>query len=206
MDLTENRASSAIQEDVDILKRELQALETRREDLLKQIEEEERITTEENASSASKPTVKSDKDQKRMRDILMAYRLTGVTLFDAKEFESGQWSNYNMTGFPTGSREIGIRFETFANGKYHEPYYVMIQRSNERQNDNGGSEGEDQLVISKHTIPHWIPLRDIERRYLNKDMGTFVRIVFEQLQEVVSTRESSNNSMEVEQDVIAISE
>lgn len=25
--------------------------------------------------------------------------------------------------------------------------------------------------ISNHTIPHWIPLRDFEKRYLNRDMN-----------------------------------
>lgn len=59
----------------------------------------------------------ADKDQQRMHDILMAYRLTGVTIFNTNEMEESDWSEYNMESFPARPKEMGIRFETFANGR-----------------------------------------------------------------------------------------
>ncbi|KAF9994779.1 hypothetical protein BGZ79_000419, partial [Entomortierella chlamydospora] len=177
MDSTGSQASSALQEDVDILRRELQALEAKREALLQQIEQEERVMSEETAALAPAPTAKADKDQRKMQDILTAYRLTGVTMFNASEFEESDWSKYNMPDFPIGPKEIGIRFETFANGMYHEPYYIMItgqatsQTDDDQEDQDNRTENGSVLKISKHTIPHWIPLRDIEKRHLNRDMS-----------------------------------
>ncbi|KAF9957129.1 hypothetical protein BGZ65_002242 [Modicella reniformis] len=128
-----------------------------------------------------------------MHDILMAYRLTGVTIFNANEMEDNDWSKYNIEKLHATPKEVGIRFETFANASYHEPYYVMIRRRVESQNDEDEDDqpNRDTLYISKHTIPHWIPLRDIEKRYLNRDLSTFTRLVSEHLQEVVGRRECS---------------
>jgi hypothetical protein len=32
--------------------------------------------------------------------------------------------------------------------------------------------------IAKHTIPHWIPLRELEKRYLNRDMSVSILTIF----------------------------
>ncbi|KAF9896616.1 hypothetical protein BX616_007101, partial [Lobosporangium transversale] len=60
----------------------------------------------------------------------------------------------------------------------------------------------DMLYVYKHTIPHWIPLQEVEKRYLNRDVNvggvhnprgkTFTRIISEYLQEYVAQRESEN--------------
>ncbi|KAF9358542.1 hypothetical protein BGX26_001486 [Mortierella sp. AD094] len=165
--------------------------------------------SEETAALAPAPTAKTDKDQKKMRDILTAYRLTGVTMFNVSEFEESDWSKYNMPDFPVGPKEIGIRFETFADGKYHEPYYIMItsqatsRTGDDQEDQDSRTENGCVLKISKHTIPHWIPLRDIEKRYLNQDMTTFTRIVSERLQEFVAKRE---NGRQIAQDDTTMSE
>ncbi|KAI8352006.1 Cenp-O kinetochore centromere component-domain-containing protein [Mortierella sp. GBAus27b] len=181
--------SSSLQQDIVILKQELTTLEEKRDELLKQIKEEEEGVIDDSSSLPPQETDKTDKDQQRMHDILMAYRLTGVTIFNANEMDEGDWSKHSMENFPTRPKEMGIRFETFANASYHEPYYVMIRRRTE--NEAGETEQNNgTLFISKHTIPHWIPLRDIEKRYLNRDLSTFTRLISEHLQETMDKNPS----------------
>lgn len=75
------------------------------------------ITIQDTSSLNPQKPDEVDRDQQMMHDILMAYRLTGVTIFDADEMEESDWSKYNMESFPSRPKEMGIRFETFANGK-----------------------------------------------------------------------------------------
>ncbi|KAK3810049.1 MAG: hypothetical protein J3Q66DRAFT_62747 [Benniella sp.] len=189
LDFAPSDATSSLQQDVDILRQELISLEAKRDALLKQIEQEEQGMIDDAAALNPQKLEAVDRDQQVMHDILMAYRLTGVTIFDAEEMEESDWSKYNMENFPSRPKEMGIRFETFANASYHEPYYVMVRKRTESPNDGDAEEQEDgtnqgALYITKHTIPHWIPLRDIEKRYLNRDLSTFTRLISERLQEI----------------------
>ncbi|ORZ28137.1 Cenp-O kinetochore centromere component-domain-containing protein [Lobosporangium transversale] len=211
MDSASSQITAALQEDVNILRQELLALEEKRASLLKQIDEEERSMVEEPTTLVPPTPTKTDKDEKRMQNILMAYRLTGVTLFSVNELDENDWSAYPMDGFPEAPKEVGIRFETFAQGKYHEPYYVILRKKTLKQSDDkdqrkdkdGAADGDneqqkqmqkegDMLYVYKHTIPHWIPLQEVEKRYLNRDVNTFTRIISEYLQEYVAQRESEN--------------
>ncbi|KAI7823055.1 Cenp-O kinetochore centromere component-domain-containing protein [Gamsiella multidivaricata] len=140
--------------------------------------------------------VNDDKGQKKMQEIIMAYRLTGITIFNANEIEDDMWSKYRMDDFPAAPKEIGIRFETFANASYHEPYYVMIRnkeisRRVDKQEGRNNQKSRITLQVFNHTVPHWVPLREIERKYLNRDITMFIRIISEHLQEIVGERESS---------------
>ncbi|CAG8595540.1 16564_t:CDS:2, partial [Dentiscutata erythropus] len=96
-------------------------------------------------------------------DFLRAYRLTGKTIFSLKE------------------NRVGLRFETFYGGKYREPYYVILS-----QNEENG-----QLGIFKHTIPHFIPLNELESDYLNKDIDKFINSLDDYLQAFVTRREEA---------------
>ncbi|KAG0255332.1 hypothetical protein BG011_005195 [Mortierella polycephala] len=193
-----SEASSALQDDIDILCQELSSMEAKRDALLKQIEEEEKGMAEDTASLVPPPISTSEKDQRRTQDILMAYRLTGVTIFNDDEFDQQDLSVYGADEIPARPKRVGIRFETFAQAKYHEPYYVMLAKTAPTQ-DSEETEGETRssatrnrgvLHIVKHTVPHWIPLRDIEKRYLNRDMSTFTHKVSDYLQAFVSRREN----------------
>ncbi|KAF9349535.1 hypothetical protein BGX34_001750 [Mortierella sp. NVP85] len=217
LDFTPSDATSSLQQDVDILRQELMSLEAKRDALLKQIEQEEQGMIDDAAALNPQKLETVDRNQQVMHDILMAYRLTGITIFDAEEMEESDWSKYNMENFPSRPKEMGIRFETFANGKvylfleeihvaikifntrtsfsisitasYHEPYYVMVRKRTGSPDDGDAEEQEGDtsqgtLYITKHTIPHWIPLRDIEKRYLNRDLSTFTRLISERLQEI----------------------
>ncbi|GJJ67806.1 hypothetical protein EMPS_00152 [Entomortierella parvispora] len=195
MDST-NDSASALQEDVNILRQEYLKMETKRDALLKQIEQEEKAIQEETKTLGLPPANKADKEQRRMQEIMMAYRLTGVTLFTEDELETHDELDLDLDETPPeAKKQIGIRFETFALSKYHEPYYVMIKLSQpDKENiPPAGSQDAQQptmtFQISNHTIPHWIPLRDLEKRYLNRDMSTFTTRISEYLQAFVTRRE-----------------
>ncbi|CAG8549217.1 225_t:CDS:2, partial [Dentiscutata heterogama] len=95
-------------------------------------------------------------------DFFRAYRLTGKTIFPLKE------------------NRVGLRFETFYGDKYREPYYVILS-----QNEENGL-----LSIFKHTIPHFIPLNELESDYLNKNID-FINSLDDYLQAFVTRREEA---------------
>ncbi|KAG0093679.1 hypothetical protein BGZ93_010182 [Podila epicladia] len=185
--------TDALQDDIDILRRELSAIEAKRQELLAQIELEEEGIANDAASIAPAQIPEEEKEHRRMLDILMAYRLTGVTIFTEDEFDDHS-SNLDFDddqneNEPT-KKQIGIRIETFAQAKYHEPYYIIL-----RIKDSKSKVDDDhitELEITKNTIPHWIPLRDLTRRHLNRDMKMFTRKVSEYLQAFVTRRENIN--------------
>ncbi|KAG0362264.1 hypothetical protein BG005_006250 [Podila minutissima] len=185
--------ADALQDDIDILRRELSAIEAKRQELLAQIELEEEGIANDAASIAPAQIPEEEKEQRRMLDILMAYRLTGVTVFTEDEFDD-QSSNLDLDddqndNDPT-KKQIGIRIETFAQAKYQEPYYILLRIKDSKTKDDDGHTAE--LEITKNTIPHWIPLRDLARRHLNRDMKMFTRKVSEYLQAFVARRENIN--------------
>lgn len=55
---------------------------------------------------------------------------------------------------------LGVRFETFVTGKYHDRFYVIFQHDA----DNG------LLSVWKHTLPSFVPLKQLEMVHLNKNL------------------------------------
>jgi len=98
----------------------------------------------------------------KVEDFKIAYRLIGKTLFYVKD-----------------SNQIGIRFDTFFGGKYHECYYAIIDFDY----------STNQLVLYKHTIPYFIPLDTIKARFLNTNIKLFVDAVSDYLNAFVARRE-----------------
>ncbi|KAF9974320.1 hypothetical protein BGZ73_002276 [Actinomortierella ambigua] len=133
-----------------------------------------------------KGVVRLDPDERRMQEIFAAYRLTGVTVF--KEATPGHQQNTdkdNASNKRYTKNRLGIRFETSTLGRYFEPYYVILVCVEKQE----GDKVEKKFHVYKHTIPHWLPLKDWERKYLNRDMGTFVRRVSDHLQAFIRRRE-----------------
>lgn len=53
------------------------------------------------------------------------------------------------------------------------------------EDEDSQPETKKTFEIVKHTIPHWIPLRELEKRYLNRDMSVSILLssFLEQLME-----------------------
>ncbi|RIA99436.1 Cenp-O kinetochore centromere component-domain-containing protein [Glomus cerebriforme] len=109
-----------------------------------------------------------DNKEREYEEILKAYRLTGKTIFPVKD------------------DRIGLRFETFHGAKYHEPYYIILNQNQENE----------QLNVFRHTLPHFIPLDELEATYLNKDMHKFANEIGDYLQAFVTRREEFNTLIE----------
>lgn len=76
------------------------------------------------------------------------HRLTGITAFEIKQIPKG----------------FGIRFEIFGSNKsFAAPHYIIFQK-----------DPKDRLRIHRHTIPAFVPLNAIARKYLHRDLLLFV--------------------------------
>ncbi|CAI2180933.1 12032_t:CDS:2, partial [Funneliformis geosporum] len=159
---------------IEKLKKDLQRLERERDekklifDNLKKSRSLRDIIDKENVDE--NVTMTQDEFQEHEREyeeILNAYRLSGITIFSVK-----------------GNR-TGIRFETFYRAKYREPYYIILEQSQ-----------DDQLSVFRHTIPHFIPINELEATYMNKDLRKFANIIGDYLQSFVTRREELNTLLE----------
>jgi hypothetical protein len=52
--------------------------------------------------------------------------------------------------------------------KYREPFYLLVAQEKR----------DEPLRIVKHTVPHFIPLRDLEKKFLNVDMDASITIIY----------------------------
>ncbi|KAI5298298.1 hypothetical protein KEM56_004164, partial [Ascosphaera pollenicola] len=61
---------------------------------------------------------------------------------------------------------LGVRIDVSRrDGGYEKPFYVLLRRVTVEAEEKKG-EKEVRLVVHRHTIPEFIPVRELERRYL----------------------------------------
>ncbi|WEW57445.1 hypothetical protein PRK78_002912 [Emydomyces testavorans] len=73
-------------------------------------------------------------------------------------FSTTSFSFKDPSSHTESSNLLGIRFDVCKrSGKYSEPYYVLLKRA-----DNG----QKLLGVYRHTIPFFIPLKQLEEKYL----------------------------------------
>ncbi|KAI9279707.1 Cenp-O kinetochore centromere component-domain-containing protein [Umbelopsis sp. AD052] len=94
-------------------------------------------------------------------DAILLQRMTGRTIFSLSN------------GY------VGIRLETYYASKFREPFYLLINQETR----------DAELRIAKHTIPHFIPLRELEKKFLNVDMDCLLHVLEDFVQAFVSRRE-----------------
>lgn len=76
------------------------------------------------------------------------HRLTGITAFEIRQLPRG----------------FGLRFEIFGSNKaFAAPHYIILKK-----------DPKDRLRVHRHTIPAFVPLNAIARRYLHRDLLLFV--------------------------------
>ncbi|RUS19757.1 Cenp-O kinetochore centromere component-domain-containing protein [Endogone sp. FLAS-F59071] len=174
---TENET---IKEEIERLKNELQRQHKRREDVKRAIAEEEATTslTRIISNSLNGPAATNDKALEDFQEQLVQDIIAGCKERQITELQT----YYRLSGrtiFPVKDHHVGVRFETFYGGKYHEPYYLILKMDI----------STDRLVVAKHTIPHFIPLRSLEKQYLNTDMDALTKSLDDHLQAYISRRE-----------------
>ncbi|RUP06776.1 Cenp-O kinetochore centromere component-domain-containing protein, partial [Jimgerdemannia flammicorona] len=173
-------SQETVKEEIERLKIELQRQHLRRQELRRVIAEEEVTTslTKIISNSLNGSTGMNDKALEDFQERLVQDIIAGCKERQITELQT----YYRLSGrtiFPVKDHHVGIRFETFYGGKYHEPYYLILKMDIPT----------DQLVIAKHTIPHFIPLRSLEKRYLNSNMETLTKSLDDHLQAYISRRE-----------------
>lgn len=73
-----------------------------------------------------------------------------------------------------GGRVLGLRFDVMMGAQFLRPYYVLLNRDNERSRPGGRSrttqttqtDAEAPLRVHRHTVPPSVPLGGIATRYL----------------------------------------
>eukprot|EP01114_Cavostelium_apophysatum_P016045 TRINITY_DN44_c0_g2_i1.p1 TRINITY_DN44_c0_g2~~TRINITY_DN44_c0_g2_i1.p1 ORF type:complete len:305 (+),score=58.04 TRINITY_DN44_c0_g2_i1:74-988(+) len=107
-----------------------------------------------------KAIVSTDRQDNERDNLEMAYRLSGKSVF---KMQNGA---------------VGIRFETFFRGRYFETFYVYLRLDKSKK-----------FTIENHTIPSFIPLAELEAKYLNTDLQMFMNNLCDLLHAFISRRE-----------------
>ncbi|XP_038051460.1 centromere protein O-like [Patiria miniata] len=91
-------------------------------------------------------------------EFLQAYRLSGATVTSVSD------------------RYVRLRWDTFYQGEYYEPYYMEL-------------EFKGQLQVYRHTLPHFLQLTNIVDEHLNEELTYFVDEIGDLLNAYVSRRQ-----------------
>ncbi|PWY97152.1 hypothetical protein BCV70DRAFT_80381 [Testicularia cyperi] len=80
-----------------------------------------------------------------------------------------------------GNLGFGVRLDTFWNGRFYEPYYLVLARPSQlletsrlASTTTGDAEPaslSDELRLIRHTVPHFIPLERLVEKYLPSVLG-----------------------------------
>lgn len=92
------------------------------------------------------------------------HRLTGITGFKIRGKKYNKW--------------MGIRLETFSDAKFNAPHYIILS-----PREKGGG-----FQVANHTIPSYVPLRALEKRYLSRSLKQFAISIKRALDRVESKR------------------
>eukprot|EP00128_Syssomonas_multiformis_P002455 Colp12_sorted_trinity150504_noHs@4238 len=99
--------------------------------------------------------------KRKIEELQDSYRLAGRTIV------------------PLGNRKFEWRFDTAYEERYFESYYVFVQVH----------ATENTLSVYKHTLPYFIPLDNLVKRFLNNDTKKFLSVIQDHLNALVSRRQ-----------------
>ncbi|KAI9245918.1 hypothetical protein BY458DRAFT_560707 [Sporodiniella umbellata] len=88
------------------------------------------------------------------------------------------------TTFTFKNRHMAVRLETFYKNTYKEPYYLLFLKSKAHK-------------VDRHTIPPFIPIDELEKKFMPNNYETFIRIIHDCVQAYVSRRERIDELVEL---------
>lgn len=104
-----------------------------------------------------------------MTDAILLQRMTGRTIFSL----SNGYVGIRLETFYASTSWVKIMYVGMVEAdhlkfvdKYREPFYLLVAQEKR----------DEPLRIAKHTMPHFIPLRDLEKKFLNVDMDASISI------------------------------
>ncbi|ORY94052.1 Cenp-O kinetochore centromere component-domain-containing protein [Syncephalastrum racemosum] len=106
-----------------------------------------------------------------VQEVVGYYRLTGRTIFTFR------------------SAYTGVRFDTFYDRRYFEPYYILFR----------GNEEHPDRTLYRHTIPHFIPIKRLQHEFLPQGLETLCRILHDFLLAYVSRREQVQDLVQLKE-------
>ncbi|KAH7440441.1 hypothetical protein KP509_04G107200 [Ceratopteris richardii] len=90
--------------------------------------------------------------------------------------------------------QIGVQFDTYHEGKLVESFYLVL----------AGQSAFESLSIHIHTIPFYVPLKEVEQQYLSSSAAMFISVMGDLLQAYVSRREQIKTLKEVRADKLKL--
>ncbi|KTW32065.1 uncharacterized protein T551_00747 [Pneumocystis jirovecii RU7] len=154
---------SSIQEqyqaDILSLRSELTKLESKRNDLLLKLLEYRPVVHEYTSAKAPQDLKPIESEW----NIEKLYRLSGITFFVPSDPEK-----YVPLKKKPFHKLVGARIDLFHQGVFLKPHYLIFRL------DNG-------LSLYKHTIPNFIDIDLLAKKWLNKETNTFLCLIRRQL-------------------------
>lgn len=90
--------------------------------------------------------------------------------------------------------QIAVQFDTYHEGKSVESFYLVLV----------GRSAFESLYIHSHTIPFYIPLKEVEREYLASSAAMFINVLGDLLQAFISRREQIRKFKETRADKLRL--
>ncbi|KAI5084149.1 hypothetical protein GOP47_0000318 [Adiantum capillus-veneris] len=90
--------------------------------------------------------------------------------------------------------QIAVQFDTYHEGKLVESFYLVLV----------GRSAFESLCVLTHTIPFYVPLKEVEREYLSSNAAMFISILGDLLQAYVSRREQIRKFKETRSDKLRL--
>ncbi|KAK9463124.1 uncharacterized protein V1516DRAFT_663155 [Lipomyces oligophaga] len=103
------------------------------------------------------------------------YRLSGVTTFTVVDPTPRV---VDKMGHESTRELTGVRIECFALSKFESPHYIILERD----------PISNSYRLFQHTVPLSIPIQKLATRYLNRNLGLFVRKIRKLIIQDVSKR------------------
>ncbi|ODQ56097.1 hypothetical protein SAICODRAFT_28377 [Saitoella complicata NRRL Y-17804] len=114
-------------------------------------------------------------------------RMSGLTVFKLRSPNPTMGKKRKRDG--EGEELIGLRIEVFTQAKFTAPHYLILRPT------STSTSASLSLEVYKHTVPAFIPLAALAKRWLNHDLSIFARELRGQIL-AHALRESAIRSLE----------
>eukprot|EP00250_Pteridium_aquilinum_P024162 c2854_g1_i1 orf=379-1431(+) len=135
-------------------------------------------------------------DDRIITDIFREFPWNRGADINGKQVESSRTMYSIENKFICGlkERQIGVQFDTFYAGERVESFYLVL----------AGQSAFESLSVQAHTVPFFVPLKEVETEYLSSSASMFINVTGDLLQAYISRREQIKKLKESKADRIKL--
>lgn len=164
-------------DNIDVLKQEVARLQKKKEELSQRLSSQQFKTVKELVLAGLEERMISHKTKALPEEACA--RVPVVAKKRKLELIKITQAICGFTLFEHEGKELAVRLETCFEGRYFDHYHIFLDLD----------KNQEKLKISHHTIPYFIPLDRVQKKYLNTNMKTFIHVASDYLNSFVSRRE-----------------